>query len=82
MDESNKRKQVVAAFNEVETNILVMVDDTAAWQPRFLEASLPAFQLPKVDFVGTRKWVKCESRERDKTLSMVAGFWKQYRAGF
>lgn len=81
-NESNKRKQVVKAFDEVETDVLVMVDDTAIWQPRFLEASLPAFQLPKVGFVGTRKWVKRESCERNKTLSMVAGLWKQYRAGF
>ena len=28
---SNKRKQVVKAFNEVEIDILVMVDDIAIW---------------------------------------------------
>ncbi|KAF1913893.1 glycosyltransferase like family 2-domain-containing protein [Ampelomyces quisqualis] len=79
---SNKRAQVVHAFSCVETDILVMVDDTAVWQPRFLQASLPAFQSQNVGFVGTRKWVNRRTHPRDPTAPLIAGLWKQYVAGF
>ena len=79
---SNKRQQVVHAFSNVETGILVMVDDTAIWHPHFLHATLPAFQSENVGFVGTRKWVKRLPRPRDSTVNVLVGFWKQYIAGF
>jgi cellulose synthase/poly-beta-1,6-N-acetylglucosamine synthase-like glycosyltransferase len=79
---SNKRQQVVHAFSSVETDILIMVDDTAVWHPRFLHAALPAFQADKVGFVGTRKWVKRVRSPRDLTEGFFTGLWKQYVAGF
>ncbi|KAH7079161.1 glycosyltransferase like family 2-domain-containing protein [Paraphoma chrysanthemicola] len=79
---SNKRQQVVHAFERVDTGILVMVDDTAIWHPRFLAATLPAFGSEKVGFVGTRKWVKRLPHPRDLTLPVMTGLWKQYVAGF
>jgi hypothetical protein len=81
-DISNKRQQVVHAFSNVKTKILVMVDDSAIWNPRFLQATLPAFQSEKVGFVGTHKWVKRLPRTHDKTVNFFANLWKQYVAGF
>jgi hypothetical protein len=78
----NKRQQVVRAFEKVETEILVMVDDTAIWTPNFLLATLPAFESEKVGFVGTRKWVKRLEHPRDPTVNFLMGLWKQYVAGF
>jgi cellulose synthase/poly-beta-1,6-N-acetylglucosamine synthase-like glycosyltransferase len=79
---SNKRQQTVHAFSEVETDILVMVDDTAIWNPRFLEATLPAFQSDNVGFVGTRKWVKRVRYIQDPTFNFFTNLWKQYVADF
>lgn len=79
---SNKRQQVVHGFQEVDTEILIMVDDTAVWHPRFLEATLPAFASKKVGFVGTRKWVKRLPRPYDPTINLFANLWTQYVAGF
>lgn len=79
---SNKRQQVVHAFQNVETEILVMVDDTAVWHPHFLKATLPAFGSDKVGFVGTRKWVKRLPRPYDPKENLLVGFWKRYKAGF
>jgi hypothetical protein len=79
---SNKRQQVVHAFSNVDTEILVIVDDTAIWQPQFLQATLPAFESKQVGFVGTRKWVKRLPHPRDPTANFFAGLWNQYVAGF
>lgn len=79
---SNKRKQVVHAFSNVDADILVMVDDTAIWQPYFLQATLLAVESNQVGFVGTRKWVKRLSHPRDATASFFVSLWKQYVAGF
>jgi hypothetical protein len=66
---SNKREQVVHAFDAVETKILVMVDDTAIRNSNFLNATLPAFGSEKGGFVGCRKWVKRLPRLRDPSLN-------------
>jgi hypothetical protein len=79
---SDKRRQVIHGFSNVNTKILAMADDTAIWSPRFLQATLPAFQSDKVGFVGTYKWVKRIRRPRDETLNFFVGLWKQYLAGF
>jgi hypothetical protein len=79
---SDKRRQVIHGFSNVRTKILAMADDTAIWSPRFLQATLPAFQSDKVGFVGTYKWVKRIRHPRDKTLNLFVGLWKQYIAGF
>ncbi|KAH7406104.1 glycosyltransferase like family 2-domain-containing protein [Phaeosphaeria sp. MPI-PUGE-AT-0046c] len=79
---SNKRQQVVHAFSNVKTEIIVMVDDTAIWHPHFLQATLPAFQSEQVGLVGTRKWVKRLPHPRDPNVNFLAGLWQQYVAGF
>jgi len=79
---SNKRQQVVHGFKEVKTQILVMVDDTAIWQPKFLDASLPAFSDEKVGFVGTRKWVKRIAYIPKPTLGFFTNLWERYKSGF
>jgi cellulose synthase/poly-beta-1,6-N-acetylglucosamine synthase-like glycosyltransferase len=79
---SNKRQQVVHAFEKVETEVLIMVDDTAIWTHSFLSATLPAFESEKVGFVGTRKWVKRFTHPRDPTVNFFAGLYMQYVAGF
>ena len=78
---SNKRVQVCHAFNTVETSIIVMVDDTAIWNPNFLDAALPAFSSEKIGFVGCRKWVKRLRAPRDPSLNPYAGLWNQYVRG-
>jgi hypothetical protein len=79
---SDKRRQVIHGFSNVETEILVMADDTAIWHPRFLHATLPAFQSDAVGFVGTHKWVKRVRHPRDETVNLFVGLWKQYIAAF
>jgi hypothetical protein len=79
---SNKRQQVVHAFSRVETEVLVMVDDTAIWNPGFLMAALPAFDNTKVGFVGTRKWVKRLPRAWDSSLPLNRNLWNSYWEGF
>jgi cellulose synthase/poly-beta-1,6-N-acetylglucosamine synthase-like glycosyltransferase len=79
---SDKRRQVIHGFSNVKTEIIVMADDTAIWHPRFLQATLPAFQSDNVGFVGTHKWVKRVRHPRDKTRNILVGLWKQYIAAF
>lgn len=79
---SNKRQQVVNAFSMVDTAILVMIDDTSIWHPRFLSATLPAFDDEKVGIVGTRKWVKRIPYIADPTVSALKNLWLQYWTGF
>jgi cellulose synthase/poly-beta-1,6-N-acetylglucosamine synthase-like glycosyltransferase len=81
-DISNKREQTVYASSSVETDILVMVDDTAIWNPRFLSASLPAFHSEKVGFVGTCKWVKRLRHAQDSSATYLTNPWSQYVAKF
>ncbi|KAI8937729.1 hypothetical protein NX059_005429 [Plenodomus lindquistii] len=79
---SNKREQVVYGFRKVATSILVMVDDTAIWHPKFLLATLPAFSNSKVGLVGTRKWVKRFPRPNNPQLGFFTNLWTAYVAGF
>ncbi|KAH7402536.1 glycosyltransferase like family 2-domain-containing protein [Pyrenochaeta sp. MPI-SDFR-AT-0127] len=79
---SNKRHQVVKAFEMVVTEILVMVDDTAVWHPRFLPATIPAFANEKVGFVGTRKWVKRIPYVTDLSAGYLKNLWMSYWTGF
>ncbi|KAF2247242.1 glycosyltransferase family 2 protein [Trematosphaeria pertusa] len=79
---SNKRRQVVNAFDMVETAITIMVDDTAVWHPQFLEGTLPAFGSDKVGFVGTSKWVKRLPRVGDPNATWLRNLWKKYWSGF
>lgn len=74
---SNKRRQVVHGFNMVGTDILAMADDTAIWHPKFLKATLPAFNDKDVGLVGTRKWVK---RIDDQDASHYARIWNMIGA--
>jgi hypothetical protein len=78
---SDKREQVCHALNTVDTSILVMVDDTAIWDPKFLNAAMPAFDSEKVGFVGCRKWVKRFLQPRNPSLNLFAGLWDQYVRG-
>lgn len=79
---SNKRHQVVKAFDLVDTDILVMVDDTAIWHPQFLHATVPAFSVKKVGFVGTRKWVKKLPPITDANAGLLKNLWLRYSSGF
>ncbi len=80
---SNKRAQFVGAFDKVDTKILISVDDTAIWNPGFLEATLPAFESKKVGLVGTRKWVKHgQNSDRPVTGKLLTRLWYAYKAGF
>jgi hypothetical protein len=79
---SNKRRQVVHAFETVTTSITVLADDTAIWPQRFLKAVLPAFSNEKVGLVGTKKWVKRESRIHDPHKSWLTNVWNNYWTGF
>ncbi|KAF2641773.1 hypothetical protein P280DRAFT_397205 [Massarina eburnea CBS 473.64] len=74
--------QTVNGFREVQTEITVMVDDTAIWTPKFLDASLPAFENEKVAFVGTKKWVKCLPHTNDPNKSWLGNAWNNYVTGF
>jgi cellulose synthase/poly-beta-1,6-N-acetylglucosamine synthase-like glycosyltransferase len=74
--------QVCHAFNIVETSIIVMVDDTAIWNPNFLDAALPFFSSEKIGFVGCPEWVKRLRAPRDPALNLFAGLWDQYVRGF
>ncbi|KNG47464.1 glycosyltransferase family 2 protein [Stemphylium lycopersici] len=74
---SNKRRQVVHGFNMVRTDILAMADDTAIWHPKFLQATLPAFNDKDVGLVGTRKWV---NRIADQNGSHFARIWNMIGA--
>ena len=80
---SNKREQVVFALQHVDTPIVVFADDTACWHPSFLNATLPSFTVPKVAFVGTRKWVKRLPRPSpDPDLPWYMNLWARYTFGF
>ncbi|KAI4692092.1 uncharacterized protein J4E84_003060 [Alternaria hordeiaustralica] len=86
IEESNKRKQTEHAIKMVETDITFMVDDTAIWHPRFLQATLPAFNDPKVGLVGTRKRVQYKrpshTEEEHKEKSRLRFWLSWYRSGF
>ncbi|KAF1954901.1 hypothetical protein CC80DRAFT_506135 [Byssothecium circinans] len=79
---SNKRQQTVNGFNNVDTEIIIMADDTAIWTPTFISATLPAFEDEKVALVGTKKWVKHVPRVSDPTKSWIANMWNNYWTGF
>ncbi|KAF1838553.1 hypothetical protein BDW02DRAFT_624040 [Decorospora gaudefroyi] len=80
-DVSDKRTQVVHATKSVETKIMVMVDDTAIWDPRFLAATLPAFTSEKVGLVGTFKWVKRIVPPHNPSVSFLSDMWTRYKLG-
>ncbi|KAJ4383853.1 hypothetical protein N0V86_000696 [Didymella sp. IMI 355093] len=79
---SNKRHQIVAGIQHVETPIMISVDDTAIWSPNWLAGSLPAFNDNKVGLVGTRKWVKRLPRYNDLRASPAMSVWYKYISGF
>ena len=84
--ESNKRKQTDTAIGMVDTDITIMVDDTAVWHPKFLEATLPAFNDPKVGLVGTRKRVQyirpSHIEDAHNGKSRIRFWLSWYRSGF
>ncbi|USP82428.1 glycosyltransferase family 2 protein [Curvularia clavata] len=82
-NKQDKRTQTVQGIKMADTPIVVMVDDSAVWGPKFLETTLPAFRDEKVGFVGTRKWVeRLPLPEDDPNLSQYQNFAAKYRAGF
>ncbi|KAF5850814.1 hypothetical protein GGP41_010513 [Bipolaris sorokiniana] len=82
-NKKDKRTQTAEGIKMVETKIMVMVDDSAVWPQKFLEAALPAFQDDKVGFVGTRKWVeRLPLPEYDFELTWYQNMVARYRAGF
>ncbi|CAI6336712.1 unnamed protein product [Periconia digitata] len=56
-DVSDKRRQFLKAAKLATTELIAMADDSAVWNRKLLEATLPAFYDKQVAFVGTRKWV-------------------------
>ncbi|KAL1796452.1 hypothetical protein ACET3X_004992 [Alternaria dauci] len=82
VDDSNKRRQTCHAVENVKTRIIVMADDTAIWNPQFLNATLPAFNDPDVGLVGTRKVVRYTRPDRDPGMSLIQYCKKWYWAGF
>ncbi|CAG5179094.1 uncharacterized protein ALTATR162_LOCUS9030 [Alternaria atra] len=81
INDSNKRKQTMKAIKLVETKITIMVDDTAIWHPKFLNATLPAFIDKDVGLVGTRKVVKYIRPNRDANVSLMQHYSAWYWAG-
>lgn len=79
---SNKRHQMVAGIQHIDTPIMISVDDTAVWSPNWLAGSLPAFNDDKVGLVGTRKWVKRLPRYHDPSAGPVKNVWYKYISGF
>ncbi|OAL56641.1 hypothetical protein IQ07DRAFT_651621 [Pyrenochaeta sp. DS3sAY3a] len=79
---SNKRQQFMKAVGAVNTGLIVMMDDTAIWHPKFLAKTLPAFNDDKVGFVGTRKWVKRNQYVWDHEASLLKNYWLRYLTGF
>ncbi|KAI4651210.1 uncharacterized protein J4E78_007901 [Alternaria triticimaculans] len=84
-NESNKRKQTDIAIEKANTDIILMVDDTAIWHPRFLRAVLPAFNDPRVGIVGTRKRVQyrrpSHADDDHKEMSRIEFCLNWYHAG-
>ncbi|EUC43493.1 glycosyltransferase family 2 protein [Bipolaris oryzae ATCC 44560] len=82
-NKKDKRTQTAEGIKMVDTEIMVMADDSAVWPPKLLEAALPAFQDDKVGFVGTRKWVeRLPLPEYDAELNWFQNLVARYRAGF
>lgn len=79
---SNKRHQMVAGIQHIDTPIMISVDDTAVWSPNWLAGSLPAFNDSKVGLVGTRKWAKRLPRYNDMTAGYLTNLWYKYISGF
>ena len=79
---SNKRHQMVAGIQHIDTPIMISVDDTAVWSPNWLAGSLPAFNDDKVGLVGTRKWVKRLPRYNDLNAGPIMNAWYKYISGF
>jgi hypothetical protein len=83
INDSNKRRQTWHAIQMVKTNIILMVDDTAIWHPKFLGATLPAFNDTSVGIVGTRKRVRYHRPTYDsEKWSRTEFLWKWIEAGF
>lgn len=79
---SNKRHQMVAGIQHIDTPIMISVDDTAVWSPNWLVGSLPAFNDDKVGLIGTRKWVKRLPRYNDLNAGPIMNAWNKYISGF
>ncbi|KAK4547576.1 hypothetical protein LTR36_000533 [Oleoguttula mirabilis] len=58
----NKRKQMIRAVKQVETDIVVFADDDVFWPDRYLDYLLAIFEDDKVGAGGTRQRVRRPSR--------------------
>ncbi|KAI4945472.1 hypothetical protein J4E86_009359 [Alternaria arbusti] len=90
VNHSNKRRQTCQAIgkvnqegkNRVMTGVIAMVDDTAIWHEKLLEATLPAFDDPEVGLVGTHKSVTYDRPNyKPEKMSKLGYYKKWYWAG-
>lgn len=61
IDRPNKRNQLMAAVNRVNTAITVSADDHVFWPRTFLQSVISCFENPHVGLVGTVKRVRREN---------------------
>ncbi|EMC92914.1 glycosyltransferase family 2 protein [Baudoinia panamericana UAMH 10762] len=57
VDKLNKRRQMIRALKEVETDIIVFADDDVLWPEQYLDYLLAIFEDPKTGAGGTRQRV-------------------------
>ncbi|OTA22460.1 hypothetical protein BTJ68_14804 [Hortaea werneckii EXF-2000] len=58
VEKLNKRKQMIRALKEVNTDIVVFADDDVFWPPNYLQYLLAIFEDDKVGAGGTRQRVR------------------------
>lgn len=58
IEQPNKRLQVCAAINTVETKLIALADDHVFWPTTFLTHAIASFEDPSVGHVGTVKRVR------------------------
>ncbi|KAI1116118.1 HAD-like domain-containing protein [Nemania sp. NC0429] len=72
---SSKRKQVATGIRLATTSLMVFVDDHVFLKPRFLDATVCAFEDPEVGLCGTTKTVR---RQVPKTGWPGGWYWESF----
>ncbi|TAQ83824.1 hypothetical protein B7494_g7851 [Chlorociboria aeruginascens] len=72
---ANKRQQIKYAVEQVQTRLIMFLDDHVFLRPYFLDFIIPVFENPCVGLCGTKKMVR---RENSKAHTPWGKYWESF----
>ena len=71
---ANKREQMAQGIGQVQTKLILFLDDHVFLNPQFLDSVLPAFEDKRVGLCGTTKVVR---RQSPKANTLLGKYWER-----